>query len=68
MNSKLAYSQIMFHIYGHTDISAHVLFKMTLGSKSYVFLVELDFKKPTSKVEGCLKGAFIIRFHGGDLK
>ena len=64
MNSKLPYSQIMFH----KDISTLLLFKKTLGSKSYVFLLELDFKKPTSKVEGCLKGAVIIRFHGGDLK
>ena len=64
MNSKRPYSQIMFN----KDISTHVLFKMILGSQSCVFLFELDFKKPTSKVEGCLKGAVIIRFHGGDLK
>ena len=50
MNSKRPYSQ-------NKDISTHVLFKMILGSQSCVFLFELDFKKPTSKVEGCLKGA-----------
>ena len=47
MNSKLPYSHIMFH----KNISTHALFKMTLGSKSYVFLFELDFKKPSLKLK-----------------